>query len=583
MKVSATKRAALPVFTKAPTGIAGFDDITGGGLPQGRPTLICGSAGCGKTLFALEFLVRGATQFNEPGVFITFEERAEDLKKNVSSLGFNLQDLINRKKLNVDYIHVERSEISETGEYDLEALFIRIDYAIKSVGAKRVALDTIEALFSGLSNQAVLRAELRRLFYWLKEKGVTAVITGERGTDTLTRQGLEEYVSDCVILLDHRVTEQVSTRRLRIVKYRGSTHGTNEYPFLIDEKGFSVLPITHTTLDYPVSVQRLSTGIPRLDTMLGGKGFFKGSTVLISGTAGSGKSSCAAHSAEAACRQGMKAMFFSFEESYSQIIRNMRSIGINLQPWVDKGLLKFHTVRSTSAGLEMHLVSIYKQIEEFDPDVVILDPITSFLSAGSSHEANQMVGRLIDLLRSKQITGIFTSLTEASSASEQTEVGISSLIDTWILLRELEANGERNRGLYILKSRGMAHSNQVREFKLTSRGVQLEDVYVGESGIALGTARKVQEAREKAEDSKRRQDTERRKRELEHKRATLMAQMESLRAALDLEETEYQILLQHHQKQQEQMQRDRESRARLRGADTIKDIITNGKNGGSLS
>jgi circadian clock protein KaiC len=583
MKAARMKRAKPAGLTKAATGISGFDEITGGGLPQGRPTLVCGSAGCGKTLFALEFLVRGAIEHNEPGVFITFEERIEDLKKNVASLGYDLQDLISRKKLAIDFIHVERSEISETGEYDLEALFIRIDYAIKSVGAKRVALDTVEALFGGLSNQAVLRAELRRLFYWLKEKGVTTVITGERGDTTLTRQGLEEYVSDCVILLDHRVNDQVSTRRLRIVKYRGSTHGTNEYPFLIDDQGFSVLPLTHVALDYEVTRQRISSGIPRLDTMLGGKGFYKGSTILISGTAGSGKTSCAAHAAEAACKVGMRVMYFSFEESRAQIIRNMQSIGISLQRWVENGRLKFSSARAAAFGLEMHLVSLHKQILNFKPELVVLDPITSFLSAGSSTEATQMVIRLIDLLRTQGITGIFTSLTQAGSPVEQTEAHISSLIDTWILLRELESNGERNRGLYILKSRGMAHSNQVREFRLTSRGVQLEDVYIGETGILVGSARRIQEAKERAETLRQRHETEQRKRELEGRRAALNAQIESLRAAFAADETEYQMLTNQHTARQAQFEQDRRAMARYRSAEAVKTALINGKNGESLS
>jgi circadian clock protein KaiC len=496
MKTAVSKKEELPVLTKAPTGIIGLDEITCGGLPRGRPTLVCGSAGCGKTLFAMEFLVRGAVEYNEPGVFITFEERTEDLKKNVASLGFDLQDLIERKKLAVDFIHVERSEISETGEYDLEALFIRINYAIQSVGAKRVALDTIEALFAGLSNQGILRAELRRLFFWLKEKGVTSVITGERGTNTLTRQGLEEYVSDCVILLDHRVNEQVSTRRLRIVKYRGSTHGTNEYPFLIDEEGFAVLPVTSLGLTSKASHERISTGLPRLDEMLGGKGFYKGSTVLVSGTAGTGKSSLAAQFTQANCARGARVLYLAFEQSQAEILRNMQSIGIRLQPWMDKGRLRFWTTRPTTQGLEMHLVTMYKHIRDFKPEMVIMDPITSFISAGTAGEANLMLVRFVDMLKSQGITGFFTSLTDASSASEQSEMGISSLVDSWILLRALELNGERNRGLYVLKSRGMPHSNQVREFRLSSKGMELLDVYRFDGKVLLGTARAIEEARQ---------------------------------------------------------------------------------------
>jgi circadian clock protein KaiC len=486
---TAASRMKAEILKKSPTGIQGLDEITLGGLPQGRPTLVCGSAGCGKSLLAMEFLVKGATLYNEPGVFITFEERPEDLKKNVASLGFDLQDLMDRKKLAIDYIHVERSEISETGDYDLEALFIRIEYAIQTVGAKRVVLDTMEALFSGLSNQAILRAELRRLFYWLKEKGMTTLITGERGENSLTRQGLEEYVSDCVILLDHRVYDQVSTRRMRIVKYRGSTHGTNEYPFLIDEEGFSVLPVTSLGLDNKASRERLSTGIPSLDEMMDGKGFYRGSTILVSGTAGTGKSSLASQFAQASCSRGLRVLYMAFEESQSQLVRNMQSINIKLQPWIDKGNLRVWSTRPTSLGLEMHLVMTHKQVQEFKPDVVIMDPITSVIAAGTLNDANLMLIRMVDLLKSKGITAFFTSLTQAGSAQEQTEVGISSLVDTWILVRELEHNGERNRGLYILKSRGMPHSNRIREFNLTSQGIQLEEVSVINGQVVVGSAR----------------------------------------------------------------------------------------------
>jgi len=294
---------------KARTGISGLDEITEGGLPRGRPTLVCGSAGCGKTLLAMEFLVRGATQFGEPGVFVSFEEAPEEIAANVRSLGFDVPALVQQKKLLVDHVRIDRGGFEEAGEYDLEGLFVRLGYAIDQVKAKRVALDTIETLFAGLSNEGILRSELVRLFRWLKQKGVTAVITGERGEGTLTRHGLEEYVSDCVILLDHRVDEQVSTRRLRIVKYRGSTHGTNEYPFLIDLRGFSVLPVTSLGLAHQTHNERVSSGIDALDEMLGGSGYYRASSVLVSGTAGTGKTSLACHFADACCRRGEKVLF----------------------------------------------------------------------------------------------------------------------------------------------------------------------------------------------------------------------------------------------------------------------------------
>jgi circadian clock protein KaiC len=499
---------------KTPTGIQGLDEITFGGLPKGRPTLVCGSAGCGKTLLSMEFLVHGATQFNEPGVFMAFEETEEDLRKNVTSLGYDLKDLSDRKTLVVDHVHIERSEIEETGEYDLEGLFVRLGYAIDSIGAKRVVIDTIEAIFASLPNPTILRAELRRLFRWLKDKGVTAIITGERGDGTLTRQGLEEYVSDCVILLDHRTREQISTRRLQIVKYRGSTHGTNEYPFLIDEDGISVLPITSLDLQHKASSDRVSSGVPRLDTMLGGKGYFRGTSILVSGTAGTGKSSLAAHFVDAACRRGERCVYFATEESPDLIVRNMRSIGIDLGHWVKKKMLHFNATRPTFHGLEMHLLRMYKMATETHTRVVVVDPITSYTSLGDTLEVKSMLTRLIDFFKANQITAFFTSLTEAGSALDQSEVGISSLMDTWILLRSIESNGERNRGIWVLKSRGMNHSNQIREFVFTDHGIELHDVYISSEGMLTGTARAAQEAKEKAGALLHRQELELKQRNL---------------------------------------------------------------------
>jgi len=558
-------RKQLP---KSPTGIQGLDEITGGGLPKGRPTLICGSAGCGKTLLAMEFLVRGATQFNEPGVFMAFEETAKDLTKNVASLGFDLKDLIARKKIVLDFVYLEPSEIDESGEYNLEGLFIRLGHAIDSIGAKRVVLDTpIESLLSGLSNPLIVRAELRRLFRWLKEKGVTAIITGERGEGALTSQGLEEYVSDCVIVLDHRVSNQVSSRRLRVVKYRGSAHGTNEYPFLIDEDGISVLPVTSLGLQQITSTARISTGIPRLDSMLGGAGYFRGSSVLVSGTAGTGKTSLAAHFVEAACRRGERALYFAFEESPSQIMRNMRSIGIDLEPWVQKGLLLFQANRPSFVGLEMHLAMIHKAITAFKPQVVIVDPLNSFIIGGNEIEVKSMLMRLVDFLKTNQITGLFTSLTSSGDVPGQTEVAISSLIDTWLLLREIEINGERNRGLYVMKSRGMAHSNQIREFLLTDHGVDLRDVYVGPSGVLTGSARLVQEAQEQAALMTRNQEVERRKIELERKRTTLEAQVVALRAEFAVQEIASMKIIGQEKAEEAQLSQERTDMGLSRKAD----------------
>lgn len=555
---------------KTPTGIQGFDEITNGGLPAGRPTLVCGGAGCGKTLFGMEFIVRGATVFNEPGVFMSFEETNDELINNVTSLGFDLVKLVREKKIALDYVHIERSEIEETGEYDLEGLFIRLGYAIDSIGAKRVVLDTIESLFAGLPNQLILRAELRRLFRWLKDKNVTAIITGERGDETLTRQGLEEYVSDCVILLDHRVTEQTSTRRLRVVKYRGSLHGTNEYPFLIDEKGFSVLPVTSLGLQHIVTNERVSSGIPALDNMLEGKGYYRGSTVLVSGTAGVGKTSMAAHFAEAACKRGERVLFFCFEESPNQLMRNMLSIGIKLEPWVQKGLLQFQAIRPTFYGLEMHLAETHKAVNTFKPDIVILDPINTYVIGEREFEVKAMLMRIVDFLKANQITALFTSLTSAGSPIETTDIGISSLIDTWLLLQDIELNGERNRGMYVLKSRGMANSNQIREFILTDHGVVLREVYIGTRGVLTGSARIAQEFIETAEALTRKHDIELKAREIERKRKAMEARISSLRSEFELEESEGVKVMEAERELLKRLEQDKVEMAVSRKADVEK-------------
>lgn len=477
-------------LAKAPTGIAGLDEITNGGLPRGRPTLVCGGAGCGKTLLAMEFLVRGALDYDEPGVFMSFEETPDDLVENARSLGFDLQRLSARRRLLLDYVRLERTELTEAGEYDLEGLFVRLGHAIDTIGAKRVVLDAIEVLFSGLSNAFVLRAELARLFRWLKAKRVTAIVTGERAGEHLTRHDLEEFVSDCVILLDQRVTEQSATRRLRILKYRGSAHGGNEMPFLIDEHGVSVLPITSLGLAHQASAAHVSTGVAGLDGMFARKGYFRGDSVLVSGTAGTGKSSLAAHFAEAACRRRERCLYFAFEESPSQITRNMRSIGIDLERWMHRDLLRVHAERPTALGLEGHLVAMHRLIDDWQPRVVVVDPATNMIAAGSETEVKAMLARLIDFMKLRQITALFTSLTEGGGAAERTDLGVSSLMDVWMLLGNLEANGERNRAIQIVKARGMAHSNQVREFMMTDRGIILVDVSRRADGsVAIGSAR----------------------------------------------------------------------------------------------
>ena len=556
-------------LAKAATGIEGLDEITGGGLPRGRTSLVCGTAGCGKTLFAMEFLVHGVQQFDEPGVFIAFEERPDELAQNVRSLGFDLEKMQQQERLVVDYVHLERSEIDETGEYDLEGLFVRLGYAIDSIGARRVVIDTIETLFSSLANHGVLRAELRRLFTWLKDKGVTAIVTCERGEGTLTRHGIEEYVSDCVILLDHRVTDQISTRRLRVVKYRGSPHGTDEYPFLIDETGITVLPITSMGLAHQASDERVSSGIARLDTMLGGAGFYRGSTILVSGTAGTGKTSISAHFAKSVTDSGARCLYVAFEESPSQLMRNMRSIGIDLAGAQRQGLLHFHASRPTLVGLEMHLVTLQKLVKDLKPAAVIIDPISNLATGGTVAAAGSVMIRLMDYLKSNNITTMLTSLTSGNGASslEETEIGVSSLVDTWLLLRDVELNGERNRALYVLKSRGMAHSNQVREFLLTEHGIELRDVYVGAEGVLTGSARLAQEAREQAATLVRHQETERKRREIERRRQALEARVAALRAEFDADQSDMQLAVDQEGAAESRLLDDRAAMERSRSAD----------------
>ncbi|MFY9691147.1 MAG: circadian clock protein KaiC [Candidatus Acidiferrales bacterium] len=517
---------------KSATGIQGLDEITGGGLPRGRTTIVCGGPGCGKTMLGIEFLVRGALQFDEPGVLMAFEETPEDIASNVASLGFDIEDLAAKKKLFLDYISVEPSEMQETGEYDLEGLFLRLQNAIETVGAKRVMFDTLEALFTGFSNPGILRSEFRRLFRWLKDRGLTAVVTAERGDGTLTRHGLEEYVSDCVVLLDHRIQEQVSVRRMRIVKYRGTKHGADEYPFLIDERGMSVLPVTALQLQHDVSIERVSSGVPDLDALLEGKGYYRGSTVLLSGTAGSGKTTLAASFADATCRKGERCLYIDFEESPKQVARNMQSVGLDLAQWSEKGLLFHEAWRPTQYGMEMHLLRIHKLIEQVKPQAVILDPITNLIGSSTEKEVYSVLLRLIDMMKGAGITAVFVSLTGGGESLERTNVGISSLTDTWILLRDLELNGERNRILYVLKSRGMAHSNQLREFRMGSDGIQLIPAYIGAGGVLTGSSRVAQEAKEKADALERQQDVQRKQQHFARKRLAIEAQVEALQAEL---------------------------------------------------
>ena len=568
---------------KSRTGIRGLDEITGGGLPAGRPTLVCGGTGCGKTLLAMQFLVHGASECGEPGVFMAFEETAEELTENVASLGFDLKALIARNLLLIDYVQIERYEFEETGEYDLEGLFLGLGDAIDAIKAKRVVLDTIEVLFSRLTNQGIVRESLHRLFRWLKKKGVTVIMTGERGEGMLTRYGLEEYVSDCVISLDHCVSARGTTRRMRVVKYRGATHGTNEYPFLIDKDGISIWPVTMVQLDHRTSNERISTGIERLDEMLGGPGYYRGSSILLSGMAGTGKTSVAATLADATCRRGGRCQFFSFEESPGQVMRNMSSIGLNLHQWVKKGRLQFQAVRPFHYGLEMHLARTIRLITEFEPQVVIVDQMSGLETTGTPTEIKAGMMRLIDFLKMKGITAMYTDLTSESRTVALTDNAITSLVDTWLVVRDLELNGERNRGLHILKSRGMAHSNQVREFIMSERGIELKDIYIGPGGMLTGSARVAQEARERAQQVSRNEEVERQQLDLKRKHDALEGQIAALRAEFSAEEARIERIISHGRKHEDSLALDEVEMGLSRKHDTAKGgrsvVSKNGGNG----
>ena len=525
-----TGNTLAPVLEKCPTGITGFDDISYGGLPRGRPTLLAGTAGSGKTLFALEFILHGIEQYNEPGVFVSFEETPEELTANVLSLGHDLEALQREQRLSLLYIALDPHELLESGEYDLDGIFLRLGAAIRTTGARRIVLDAVENLFSAFSDLRILRAEFRRLMAWLKDQGISAIVTTERGTETLTRHGLEEYIADCVVSLDNRVENQLATRRLRIVKYRGSTHDTDECPFVLNRYGFAVIPVTASALDYEASSERVSFGIANLDEMLGG-GIYRGSSALVSGSAGTGKSSMAIQLVDAACRRGERCLYVALEESPEQIQRNMASVGFDLAQWRRAGLLHFHATRPTSCGLEAHLATLVGLVREIQPKFVVIDPITAYSNGRQEERAKLMLIRAVDLFKSQGITSLFTALTPGGNAEESTSVSISSIIDVWMLVRNLELAGERTRGLYVCKARGGAHSNQIREFLLTDEGPKLIDVMLNDEGqIVTGSARKLHQSLRDDEANARRANEAQRRAIVENRRHVMEAKISAMQA-----------------------------------------------------
>jgi circadian clock protein KaiC len=553
---------------KTPTGISGFDEITFGGVPKGRPTLVIGGAGSGKTLFGMQFLVRGAVDHGEAGVFLTFEETADDLTKNVRSLGYDLRQLASQNLIAIEHAALDQpSRVIGQGEYDLDALFMRLARTIDTLGATRVVVDTLEVIITDDRDRAAVRTTCLRLFRWLKNRGVTSIITAEESNHGRTAHDLEEFIADCVVHLDHRVDNQVSSRTLRVVKYRGSKHGTNEYPFLIGDEGISVLPVTSIGLRHRVSDERVSSGIPRLDTMLGGKGFYRGSTVMISGTPGSGKSSVSAEFTNAACARGERVIYFTFEESPEQVTRNMRSIGLDLQRWVDSNHLRFVAARPSAYGLEMHLAVMMKVIRDFDAQNVVVDPISNIIRAGSTNEAHTMVVRLVDFLKTRGATAILTHPTAPVALLDHSELAISSIIDTWILLQSVESGGERNRTLLVLKSRGMYHSNQLREFLITDNAIELVDVYTGPDGVLTGASRATKEAEQRAAQVAREHETRRAQHRFERRRQAIEAQIAALRAELESDESEMLRGVDEANAAESERSQGRQRMARIRGAD----------------
>jgi len=543
------------ILKKTPSGINGFDEITDGGLPKNRPTIICGNTGSGKTVISMEFLVKGALKYNEPGVFMSFEETREELATNMESLHFDLDSLIKKRKIYIEYLEIDKSQNIEAGRYDLEGLFVRLQNAITSIGAKRVVLDSLDALFYGLNNNAI-RPEIKRLFKWLKEKEVTAIITSESDNGFSTKNGLEQYVADCVIALDNRTVNQTTTRRIKIVKMRGSVHGINEYPFSIDMNGISVLPLISQLANQSLSTVRISSGVKDLDGMLDGKGFFEGSSILVSGSAGTGKTSIAISLINATCIKKIRGLYCAFEESSSQITRNMLSIGLDIEPYIKSGVLKMYSSRPTIQNLELHLIAIQKIIEEFDPKIIVLDPITNLIAEGINTEIRQMLAHFVDFLKSKNITVLFTAaITLETVKSNPSDEGISAMVDTWILVRDIETNSERNRGIYILKSRGMNHSTQVREFVITDNGLSLLPIYISAGGILTGSA-KLEHTLQKEEQNKlfkneiktRNSEIERKRKMMEENIALLKTNFESEVAILNEIEIEGDLLAESKEK-----------------------------------
>ncbi|MDR3478719.1 MAG: circadian clock protein KaiC [Gammaproteobacteria bacterium] len=577
-----TKKTKAPVMLqKCLTGITGLDEITFGGLPKYRSTLVSGGAGSGKTMLGMEFLIRGAALYKEPGLFVAFEETQEELTQNIGSLGFNIKELIKNHLLVIDHIQINRSEFAETGSYNLDGLFIRLGCAIAQYKIKRVVLDTLEILFSNIANELMLRSELQRLFRWFKEKKITVLVTAEKGQNAISRYGLEEYVADCVILLDNRMDDQVSTRRLRIAKYRGSSHGANEYPFIINEGGFTVTAITSITLNYKASTKRISSGLKQLDTMLDGKGFYEGSSILISGPAGIGKSSFAATFAYNSCKEGKKAYYFAFEESVEQIVRNMKSIGIHLEPLIKKDLLRFHAINPNSAGLEAHMHDIQKLVNEFNPSVVIIDPVTNLKTIGNINQVQDVLALLVSYFKSKKITVMFTSLVTEQKGIEYTKTneGISSSMDVWIYLQYINSDGERNRAISILKSRGMAHSNQLREIIISKNGVRLEEVYVGTEKVLTGSARLIQATKLEIENSDKESDIKYKERQIQIRHKKLEAEIAALHEMLEGAKDEITSLNQQKERTYNLIAESRAKISKIRMADSTKPKSEKNKSG----
>ena len=511
------------------TGVKGLDDVLGGGIPQGHAMLLVGKPGTGKSILSMEYLLHGIELHKENGVYISFEESEKQIISNAASFGWKFEEMVKKNKLAISYIDMQPEQMRTVGDYDLSALILRVKGAIKKVNARRVVIDGINNLLSTFDDERIIRSDLLRLIREIKEVNATIFITGERGHDSWSKMGFEEYLADGLMHLDNRTDGNYQTREIQVVKCRGINHYTGKSPFIINSEGMSIRPLITADFDYKVLKSRVSTGIADIDNMLGGKGLYRGSTVYITGPSGAGKTSISSSFANGACSRGERALFLAFEESSDQIIRNMKSIGLSLDKWVNEKLLYFYTARATTNSLEGHLDNIMTMVREVEPTCVVLDPISAFRPIANENETKLMLIRLNDYLRARKITTVFTALSSDGEYSEHADVQLSSIADTWIVVRIMDYKGERNNVMQLMKSRGMSHSRQMKEMYFTGNGLKLQNVYQGPEGVLTGAARIGQEKYEKLKEARNVIEIDKNRKKIERKKSLLEASIEALK------------------------------------------------------